>query len=160
MRRSKTALKNQAKTIQKSSKIMIIRVQNQTPCRSPFLEPFGDHFGFILDPFWSRNRPESRPEDEKSLSGGVFKKALISDPTPAERRRQSDVLRRTLTGLPRSSPSANLARSAVNMQAGAVVAKKGALREGGSLRRTPDLPAVTEVTVPARRYLASIRASL
>ena len=32
------------------------------------------------------------------------------------------------------------------MRVGAVVAKNVALREGGSLRRTPDLPAVTEVT--------------
>ena len=48
-----------------------------------------------------------------------------------------------MTYLPRSSPSAILARSAVNMGAGAVVSKSGALREGGSLRRTPDLPAVT-----------------
>ena len=80
------------------------RVKNQTPCRRPFLEPFWDHFGSILEPFWSQNRPESRPEAEKSLSGRLFKKALISDPPPREGRRQGTRLRRALTYLPRFWP--------------------------------------------------------
>ena len=43
----KIQLKNQLKLIEK-------RVQNQTPCRESFLEPFWSHFGLILTHF----RPE------------------------------------------------------------------------------------------------------
>ena len=132
------------------------RVQNPTPRRGSFLEPFWVHFGSMLAPFWVPFRSQSRSKlllgalgtplendsDFESPSRGA---PAAVDVAPAWRRRD-------LPKLPRSSPSAILAKSAVKMRVGAVVAKNGALREGGSLRRTPDLPAVTEVT----RHLRSL----
>ena len=66
----KKQLKNQWKLIEK-------RVQNQTPCRGSFLEPFWTHFGSILSPFSTRNRlfgAQSRP---KWLPGGLWNTASI-----------------------------------------------------------------------------------
>ena len=69
MRRSKTASKNHKKAAQKSMKIGPKQVQNPTPCRGSFLEPFWFYFGFMLAPFWVPFRSQSRSNCSWELSG-------------------------------------------------------------------------------------------
>ena len=97
----------------------------------------------MLAPFWVPFRSQSRSE---SLSGALGTPLENDSDFESPSRGAPAAVDVALPKLPRSSPSAILAKSAVKMRVGAVVSKSGALREGGSLRRTPDLPAVTEVT--------------
>ncbi len=53
------------------------RVQNQTPCREPFLEPFLVHFLSIWDPVWIRNGPFGAQRRQKSLPRGLLNTASI-----------------------------------------------------------------------------------
>ena len=64
----------------KSLKICKKKVQNQTPCRTPFLRPFWDDFGSILDRYWTQHRSESLLDAEKSFSGRLSKITLFLDP--------------------------------------------------------------------------------
>ena len=70
MRWSKTSSKNHIKNNAKIIENLIKkRVQNQTPCRTPFVQPLWVHFGSILDLYWTRHRSEPLLDVKKSFSG-------------------------------------------------------------------------------------------